>query len=137
MPFNHFQYTFVNGMTPEAQRRAYDEAVVPESLRLCRGGLGSKAHVDFKKAHAPLLFIAGEIDHIMPASLNKANFNRYKASAPSITEFKEFPGRNHFSVIGGRGWEEVADYAISWAEKQTASANVDGRREPVQAIDVR
>ena len=26
------------------------------------------------------------------------------------------PGRSHYSVIGGEGWEEVADYALEWAE---------------------
>jgi pimeloyl-ACP methyl ester carboxylesterase len=120
MPFSHFQYTFVNGMAFEDQRIAYDAYVVPESVRLGRGGLSGKARVDFKKAHAPLLLIGGEKDHIMPAALNKTNFKRYKASAPSITEYKEFPGRNHFTVIGGKGWEEVADYALSWAESQLA-----------------
>ena len=28
-------------------------------------------------------------------------------------EFKEFPGRSHFT-IGQDGWEEVADYALDW-----------------------
>lgn len=120
MPFKHFQYTFVNDMPLDAQRKAWETYVVPESIRLGRGGLSGKARVNFKKAHAPLLIIAGENDNIMPAALNKVNFRRYKASAPSVTEFKEFPGRNHFTVIGGQGWEEVADYALDWATKQLA-----------------
>src|SRR5829696_8550563 len=33
----------------------------------------------------------------------------------SVTDYKEFPGRSHYSVIGGEGWEEVADYALDWA----------------------
>lgn len=133
MPFKHFQYTFVNGMALADQKRAYEETVVPESLRLARGGLSSKAHVDFKKAHAPLLMIGGEIDHIMPASLNKINFKKYRASS-SVTEFKEFPGRSHYSVIAGKGWEEVADYALNWVVNQTRSNNE--RREPVQVVAV-
>ena len=28
---------------------------------------------------------------------------------------EEFEGRSHYSVIGGEGWEEVADYALEWA----------------------
>lgn len=136
MPFKHFQYAFANGMSVAEQRLAYEQSIVPESVRVSRGGLGPSAHVDFKKAHPPLLLIGGEIDHIMPASLNKANYKRYQASAPSITEFKEFKGRNHYSVIAGDGWEEVADYALSWANKQTATANVNGHHgklEPVRA----
>jgi hypothetical protein len=35
--------------------------------------------------------------------------------AKSPTEYKEFEGRSHYSVIGGEGWEEVADYAFEWA----------------------
>lgn len=122
-------------MALEDQRRAYDQTVVPESIRLGRGGLTSKAHVDFKKAHVPLLIVAGEIDHIVPASLNKSNFNRYQASPSSVTAFKEFPGRNHFGIIGGKGWEEVADYALDWVEKQQVSSNT--RREPMEAVGVR
>jgi pimeloyl-ACP methyl ester carboxylesterase len=122
MSFEHFQYTFVNGMAYEDQRRAYDEIVVPESLRLARGALSSSGRVDFKKAHPPLLMIAGEIDHLMPAMLNKTNFKRYSASS-SLTEFKEFPNRNHF-LIGADGWTEIADYALDWAVKAAGAAAV-------------
>jgi pimeloyl-ACP methyl ester carboxylesterase len=116
MPFSHFQYTFVNGMPLDKQQKAYEEAVVPESIRLGREGLGSKAKVDFSKPHAPLLFIGGENDHIMPASLNKKNAERYKAS-PSLTEYKEFPKRNHYGLAAD-GWTEMADYVYAWIQKQ-------------------
>ncbi len=118
MPFSHFRYAFVNGMPLEEQRRAYDATVVPESVRLARGGLSASARVDFKKEHSPLLLIAGELDHIIPASINKANLQRYQAS-PSQTDFKMFPLRNHFG-IGAPGWEEIADYALDWAAKVVA-----------------
>jgi pimeloyl-ACP methyl ester carboxylesterase len=118
MPFKHFQYAFVNGMEPGAQREAYDRHVVPESRVLAGGGLSPLARVDFKRDRTPLLMIAGSIDHIMPAALNRATFKRYQAS-PAVTEFKEFAGHNHYSIIAGPGWEEVADYALSWAERMT------------------
>ena len=35
----------------------------------------------------------------------------------SVTDYKEFPGRVHFT-IGQRGWEEVADYVNSWLKAQ-------------------
>ena len=38
----------------------------------------------------------------------------YRVLTP--TDYKEFEGRSHYSVIGGEGWEEVADYALDWAE---------------------
>jgi pimeloyl-ACP methyl ester carboxylesterase len=119
MSFEHWQYTFVNGLPLEEQRAAYDTYVVPESRRLSRGGLSSAARIDFKRPHAPLLLIGGEKDNIMPASLNRVNYQRY-AKSPSITEFKECPGRTHYTVIGGQGWEQVADYALDWATRVTA-----------------
>jgi pimeloyl-ACP methyl ester carboxylesterase len=136
MSFRHWQYTFTNGMSLDEQRRAYDKYVVPESKPLARGALWLNGRVNFRKSHAPLLLIAGEKDNIMPAALNRANFNRYKASAPSITDFREFHGRTHFSVIGGEGWEEVADYAINWVEKYTGKVNqnLDARREPARVV---
>ncbi|HXV13477.1 MAG TPA: alpha/beta hydrolase [Candidatus Krumholzibacteria bacterium] len=119
MPFEHFQYTFVNNMPPAAQREAYDRHVVPESRMLASGGLSSAAHVDFARKRAPLLLIAGSADHIMPAALNRTNYKRYKGSA-GVTDFKEFPGHSHYSIIAGPGFEEVADYALAWAERAVA-----------------
>jgi hypothetical protein len=34
----------------------------------------------------------------------------------SVTDYKEFPGRSDYTV-GQDGWEEVADYALEWAEE--------------------
>jgi pimeloyl-ACP methyl ester carboxylesterase len=119
MPFKHFQYAFTNGMPLTVQREAYERHVVPESRVLAGGGLSKIARIDFRRVHSPLLMIAGSADHLMPAALNRTNYKRYHVS-PSVTEFKEFPGRNHYSIIAGPGWEEVADYALAWAERVTA-----------------
>ena len=110
MTFERFQYTFVNGMPVPEQRAGYDKYVVPESRRIPRQSL--TARVDFQKLHPPLLFIAGSADNIIPSSLNKSNYAKYRVS-PSVTDFKEFAGRTHFT-IGQRNWEEVADYILTW-----------------------
>lgn len=115
MSFEHFQYAFVNTLSLDEQRAAYDRYVVPESRRVPTQSLGPAGRVDFKKPHPPLLITAGEKDHIIPAPLNRTNYNRYKASA-SVTDFKEFSGRDHF-LIGSKGWDEVADYCLNWLEK--------------------
>jgi len=115
MTFEQFQYAFVNTLPEADQRAAYDRYVVPESRRVPIQSLGAAGKVDFRKPHPPLLITAGEKDNIVPASLNRTNYNRYKASS-SLTEFKEFAGRDHF-VIGEKGWEEVADYCLAWIEK--------------------
>lgn len=114
MTFPQFQYRFGNDLPLAEQRAGYDADIVPDSRPLARGGLSSAARVDFKRRRAPLLIIAGEKDHIMPASLNRTNYRRY-LKGPSVTAFKEFPGRAHYSIIAGEGWEEVADYALDWA----------------------
>lgn len=121
MPFEHFQYSFGNDLSLAEQRAGYDADIVPESRRLARGGLSRHACVDFSREHAPLLMIAGEKDHIMPASLNRRNHRRYRKSA-SVADFKEFPGKAHYSIIAGPGWEAVADYALDWAERQLVAA---------------
>ncbi len=66
------------------------------------------------KDRAPLLFIAVGDDNIMPPAVNQSNVKHYR-HVKSVTDYKEFPGRSHYSVIGGEGWEEVADYALEWA----------------------
>jgi pimeloyl-ACP methyl ester carboxylesterase len=71
-------------------------------------------HVDYRNDdRAPLLFIAGGEDHVVPPKVDKANAEHYRKSE-ALTEYKEFPGRVHFT-IGQSGWEEVADYALDWA----------------------
>ena len=110
MTFERFQYTFVNTLPLAEQRAAFDKYVVPESRGVPRESLTAK--VDFAKERAPLLLVAGSTDNIIPASLNKSNHDKYKPS-PSKTDFKEFEGRTHF-ITGQKGWEEVADYILSW-----------------------
>ncbi len=114
MSFEQFQYAFVNTLPLDQQRGAYDRYVVPKSRGVPTSSLGAAGKIDFSEPHRPLLITAGEKDHFVPTSLNRLNYKRYKG--PSVTEFKEFAGRDHF-VIGGRGWEEVADYCLEWIEK--------------------
>ena len=53
---------------------------------------------------------------------------RKYASSKSVTDFKEFSGRCHY-IIGQDGWQEVARYALSWAEKQ-----LEASRSPSETI---
>ena len=41
---------------------------------------------------------------------------RKQRRAPSLTEYREFPNRSHWTAIDP-GWEEVADAALDWAER--------------------
>ncbi|RYD74222.1 MAG: alpha/beta hydrolase [Sphingobacteriales bacterium] len=116
MSFETWQYAFTNGMSLADQQKAYDENIIPESKRVARGGLTLAASVSFKKEHAPLLFIAGGKDNIIPASLNKRNFNSYK-NKNAVTDFKQFDENNHF-VVSLPNWKNTAEYIYNWIQQQ-------------------
>jgi hypothetical protein len=50
----------------------------------------------------------------MPPSIQRSNAKHYKSD--TITEVKEFPGPH--LLPAAPGWEEVADYALTWALEQ-------------------
>ena len=121
-----FHYAFANTLSEEDSRAAYDRYAVPGPDHvLFQASLANFNHhaptaVDFdNNDRAPLLLIAGGQDHIAPASVTEANFKLYHRSK-AVTDYKEFPDRPHFTV-GAPGWEEVADYALSWAVSHGAS----------------
>ena len=60
---------------------------------------------------APLLFISGSDDHLMPPKIQRSNAKHYKSD--TVTEVKEFEGPHLLPAADG--WEEVADYALDWA----------------------
>jgi pimeloyl-ACP methyl ester carboxylesterase len=109
-----FSYAFVNTLPPEQQKRAYEEDSMPESRRVAKGPTTPAGKIDFAKARPPLLIVAGERDHIIPATLNRKNFEKYRG--PSVTEFKQFAGRDHW-IIASDGWQEVADYVSGWIDR--------------------
>jgi hypothetical protein len=49
----------------------------------------------------------------------RARSETLRSHSKSVTDYKEFPGRSHYTV-GQDGWEEVADYALEWAVQQAA-----------------
>jgi pimeloyl-ACP methyl ester carboxylesterase len=119
MSFENFQYAFVNGLPVEQQQAAYEQQVIPDTGRIFfEAGLAlfdrsNAVKVNFKNPdRAPLLMIAGEADHVVPAAMNRANFAKYRRSK-ARTDFKEFPGRVHW-IIAQDGWKEVAGYIFEW-----------------------
>ncbi len=60
---------------------------------------------------APLLFIAGTDDRLMPPSIQRSNA-KHDTSA-TVTEVEEFAGPH--LLPAAPGWERVADFALDWA----------------------
>ena len=118
MSFTQWQFSFTNGMPLQEQKHYYDTLVVPETRRVLRAALGQQGFINFKKAHVPLLIIAGSTDTIIPAALNKKNYDRYKKHEPAgcITHYKEFKGRNHLSMCQPN-WQQGANYILNWISK--------------------
>jgi pimeloyl-ACP methyl ester carboxylesterase len=124
VPFTpkQFHYAFTNTLSEGESAAVYERYHVPAPGAWVWGGIlanlrpgHQEAWVNFNNDdRAPLLFIAGGEDHIMPPSVNRSNANHYRTSR-ALTDYKEFPGRSHFT-LGQDGWEEVADYALTWAE---------------------
>jgi pimeloyl-ACP methyl ester carboxylesterase len=129
-----FHYAFTNTLSEEESAQVYERYHVAAPGSWVWGGVLANftpghqdTWVNFENDdRAPLLFIAGGEDHIMPPSVNKSNVKHYEKSS-ALTEYKEFPGRSHFTV-GQEGWEEVADHALTWAvEHATAEKPVASR----------
>lgn len=116
LTFPQFQYGFANGMELSQQQSAYQTYLVPESRRVGRVTTTRAAELKLDEARGPLLLVSGGIDRTITASLNYANYRAYR-NTPAITDYKQFPTRNHWT-IGMTGWQEVADYCVNWIENQ-------------------
>ncbi|HEY5134648.1 MAG TPA: alpha/beta hydrolase [Candidatus Nanopelagicales bacterium] len=112
---DRFHYTFCNTMTPEASAEAFERYVVPESRNVPRSTLTKQGRIDFHVAHAPLLFIAGDQDHLTPRAMITKNVRAYKDPTSTIV-YQQFVGRSHF-ICNQTGWQEVADHALDWLEQ--------------------
>lgn len=116
--FEQFHDAFANAMSEQGARALYDRYHIPAPGRVVFEGATANFNphaankVDFdKEDRAPLLFVGGGEDHLMPASLNRSNARHYNSG---IVAFRELPGRSH-AMCAEPGWEELADLALEWA----------------------
>jgi pimeloyl-ACP methyl ester carboxylesterase len=116
-----FHYAFTNTLDEQASQAAYDRYAAPTPAKiLFQGGFAAvtpHASTTFNFAdddRAPLLFISGGSDHILPTVLQQHNYEKNAKHSTAIAAHKVFPGRDHFTC-GEPGWEDVADFALDWA----------------------
>ncbi|KYH44678.1 alpha/beta hydrolase [Branchiibius sp. NY16-3462-2] len=123
-----FHYGFANSLSLEEATAVSEEFQIPgpgkpffQAASALLFNVGD-TKIDYAKPdRAPLLFISGSEDHIAPPKVNRKNAQRYRGKG-TVTEVKEFPGRSHY-IVGDRGWEEVADFALDWAARHCSTAS--------------
>ena len=121
--YKRFRYAFVHTLSEADAQAAYERHVTPETGKIFwQDALAwlrpnGPAKVNFgNDTRAPLLMIAGGVDRIVPAAINRGNHRKY-ARSKAVTDFREFPGRSHW-IIAQPGWQEVAGYVAEWLEKR-------------------
>jgi alpha-beta hydrolase superfamily lysophospholipase len=127
--FTHDQwrYAFTNTFEEEESRALYERYHIPAPGGIVWSGVLANfqpgpqdAAVDYRNPdRAPLLFVAGGEDHIMPPSVQRSNAKHYKGEG-TITEIVEYDGKSHL-MPAQEGWEEIADHALSWALENAAA----------------
>ncbi len=124
---SHFHFTFGNDLTRSESDALWEQFAINSVNRVFFEGVGAAfnersgaSHVDYAKAdRAPLLIITGQIDHVVPPAIGRAIVAKYAASgSSSIVDYREFAGRTH-RIVSQPGWEEVADFALTWAREHS------------------
>ena len=121
LTLDEFTYGFVNTFSPEGAAAAYERYAVPETGRIfyeagfANFSLHPPTEVHFKNdARAPLLIVGAEKDHTVPASISRAQYEKYERS-PARTDYIEFKDRPHLFLVGD-GAREAAAAIDSWLD---------------------
>jgi pimeloyl-ACP methyl ester carboxylesterase len=126
LTFDQWHYAFTNTFSEERSRELYERYHIPASGSIFWGSALANIHpgkddtyVDYHNDdRAPLLFISGTDDHLMPPKIQQSNARHYKAD--TITEVMTFEGPH--LLPSKDGWETVADYALDWAVRHATQA---------------
>lgn len=120
LTFEQWQYAFTNTFSEAEGRALYERYHVPASGSIFWGSALANVHPGPDDTHvdygnddrAPLLFIAGGEDHLMPPKIQRSNAKHY--TSDTVTEVKEYEGYAHL-LPAQDGWEAIADDALEWA----------------------
>ena len=131
--FEQWHYTFTNTFSEEQSRALYERYHIPASGAIFWGSALANIHpgqddtwVDYKNDdRAPLLFISGSDDHLMPPKIQQSNAKHYKSD--TVTEIKEFEGP-HLLPAGTGGKRSPT---TRWTGR-SAHARPSGRLPPAR-----
>ncbi|MGL5811025.1 MAG: alpha/beta hydrolase [Nocardioides sp.] len=107
-----FRYAFGNTMTSRDSDAMFERYAVPESRNVPRSTLTGQGKIDFRKSHAPLLFVTGDRDRLTPLDAVRRNARAYRRSGEEV-DLQVFEGRCH-AICNQDGWTEVADRAFAF-----------------------
>ncbi len=124
---DEWKYSFATTFSDERSLETYERYAIPASGELFWEGVlanikpgHQETWLDFKKERPPLLIISGADDTIMPEAVQKSNVKHYADEL--VTEHMTFPGPHLLPAADN--WQEVADYALTWALEQTSAEAV-------------
>ena len=117
---DQWHYAFTNTFSEEDSKATYERYAIPASGNIFWGSALANLQpghqdtwVDYHNdERAPLLFMSGSEDHLMPPSIQRSNAKHYKSE--TVTEIKEYEGKAHL-MPAQEGWEQIADDALAWA----------------------
>jgi pimeloyl-ACP methyl ester carboxylesterase len=129
-----WDYACTNTFPEDEARRLYERYAIPVSGRILlesaltnlqpgRQGTYVDYHNDDR---APLLFVAGSEDNLMPPTVQWPNAAHYR-SPDDPDRVVEFGGKPHL-LPAAPGREEIADYVLAWALRHAEDDPVDARR---------
>ena len=130
MDLDQWHYAFANTFPEEESDALHERYAIPAS-----GGIfwdsvlanltpgHQEVWVDYKNDdRAPLLFVSGGEDKLMPPKVQRSNAKHYK-SKQTVTEVKLYEGYAHL-LPAQEGWEEIADFVLDWALGQLSGETV-------------
>lgn len=136
LSYPQWRYAFTNTFDEEEARLLYDRYAVPASGRILWDGTLANfrpGHQDLwvnyhNDGRAPLLFVSGAEDHLMPPAVQRSNVAHYKSD--TVTERREYGGFGHL-LPAQDGWQDVADDVLDWALRQAGATRP--ARQPTPA----
>jgi pimeloyl-ACP methyl ester carboxylesterase len=125
--FTHDQwhYAFTNTFSDEEAEALYERYHIPANGAILWGSVLANFQpghqdtwVDYRNDNrAPLLFISGSEDHIMPPKIQQSNLQHYKSD--TVTEITEYEGPHLLPAVDD--WRTIADDALDWALEHAAA----------------